>query len=75
MTTVKLNSVSATKVEKERKDGKPSRKYYTAYFSNPLNPFAAQRQRNIFQQHVGKDEMELSWKSQTLPVQNYPVVR
>ena len=40
MKTVILNSISEVKTEKSRTDGKVSRKYYTAYFSDASNPFA-----------------------------------
>ncbi len=63
MKTVTLISVGAIKTEKERKDGKVSRKYYTAYFMDSLNPFMKKQQRNIFQNHVGIEGKELSWKA------------
>lgn len=62
MKTVKLNSISEVKTEKERKDGKVSRKYYTAYFSDATNPFAPARQRNFFQSH-NVDGTIATWKS------------
>lgn len=62
MKTVKLNSISEVKTEKSRTDGKVSRKYYTAYFSDPSNPFAEARQQNVFQSH-NADGTAASWKS------------
>ncbi len=64
MKTVKLVSISDVKTEKVRTDGKPSRKYYTAYFADAMNPFAKQIQRNFFQDHVGEAGKEVAtWKS------------
>ena len=57
-----LDKVSAVKTEKERKDGKVSRKYYTAYFSDAANPFGKVAQRNFFQVH-NADGTEASWKT------------
>lgn len=62
MKTVKLISISEVKTEKVRTDGKVSRKYYTAYFADSLNPFAKQTQRNIFQDH-NQDGTVAIWKS------------
>ena len=62
MKKVKLLSISTIKTEKERTDGKVSRKFYTAYFMNSSNPFAKPLQRNIFQQHVGEEGKEVNWK-------------
>jgi len=62
MKTVKLNSISEVKTEKVRTDGKASRKYYTAYFSDASNPFAPSRQRNFFQSH-NADGTVATWKS------------
>lgn len=62
MKTVKLISISEVKTEKSRTDGKVSRKYYTAYFSDASNPFAPKRQRNFFQDH-NADGTVATWKS------------
>ena len=62
MKTVKLVSISEVKTEKQRTDGKISRKYYTAYFADAHNPFAKQVQRNIFQSH-STDGTVATWKS------------
>lgn len=62
MKTVKLVSISEVKTEKQRIDGKVSRKYYTAYFADAQNPFAKQVQRNIFQSH-STDGIVATWKS------------
>ncbi len=62
MKTVILNSISEVKTEKSRTDGKVSRKYYTAYFSDASNPFALKRQRNFFQDH-NADGTLATWKS------------
>lgn len=56
-----LDRISEVKTEKARQDGKVSRKYYTAYFSDPSTPFAQARQRNFFQSH-NADGSEASWK-------------
>lgn len=48
---VKLVAISEPKTEKSREDGKVSRKYYTAKFADPLNPFAKQVSRNFWQNH------------------------
>ncbi len=62
--TVKLVSISEVKTEKDRTDSKPSRKYYTAYFADTMNPFAKQIQRNFFQDHTGEVGKEIAvWKS------------
>ncbi len=62
MKTVKLVSISEVKTEKTRTDGKVSRKYYTAYFMDALNPFAKQQQRNMFQDHNTDGKLAI-WKS------------
>lgn len=48
---VKLVAISEPKTEKSREDGKVSRKYYTAKFTDPLNPFAKHVSRNFWQNH------------------------
>ena len=62
MKTVTLISIGTIKTEKERKDAKVSRKFYTAYFMDSTNPFAKPQQRNIFQLHVGEEGKEVAWK-------------
>lgn len=46
---VTILSVSAPKTEKTRKDGKPSRQYFSVEFADASNPFATSRKRNFFQ--------------------------
>ena len=58
---LKLVSISEVKTEKVRTDGKASRQYYSAVFSDPNNPFAKTVQRNFFQQH-NADGTEGIWK-------------
>lgn len=59
---LKLISISATKTEKSRTDGKISRQYYTATFGDSENPFAASVIRNIFQSHVGDEGKTAIWR-------------
>lgn len=61
MNTVKLNVISEVKTEKERSDAKVSRKYYTATFSNPANPFGKTISRTFWQQH-NADGTKAEWK-------------
>lgn len=64
MRTLKLVSISEVKTENRTADSKPARKFYTAYFMDPINPFAKQQQRNFFQDHVGEKGSETCvWKS------------
>ena len=63
MKTVKLVSISEVKTEKARTDGKISRKYYTAYFMDALNPFAKKQQRNFFEDHANDEGTATIWKS------------
>lgn len=60
MKTLIIASVSSTKVEKARKDGKPSRSYFSVLFTDASNPFAAGRSRNFFQSYDAKGM--LTWK-------------
>jgi hypothetical protein len=61
MNTLKLSSVTAPKTEKSRVDGKVSRQYFTATFTNPANPFAKGVSRVFWQQH-NADGTEATWK-------------
>lgn len=49
MNKLVILSVSAPKTEKARKDGKPSRQYFSVEFGDAGNPFATSRKRNFFQ--------------------------
>jgi len=61
MKTLKLISVTEIKSEKERKDGKVSREYFTAEFVDSSNPFAIKTvKRNFFQLH-NADGSEATW--------------
>lgn len=62
MSTLKLNKISEIKTEKERTDGKVSRQYYTATFSNPSNPFSKTVSRVFWQQH-NVEGTEATWKA------------
>lgn len=62
MSHLKLISISPVKTEKERKDGKVSRQYYTASFTNPNNPFSKVVSRTFWQQH-NADGTEATWKT------------
>lgn len=59
--TMVLASMTEVKIEKVRTDGKVSRKYYTARFTDPSNPFAPAVSRNIWQQH-NNDGTSADWK-------------
>ncbi len=60
--SLKLITMSEVKTEKSRTDGKISRQYYTAYFMDPMNPFAKQAQTNIWQDHNSDGTIAI-WKS------------
>lgn len=62
MKTVKLISMSEIKTEKERKDGKVSRKFYEATFTDSQNPFIPARSRRFFQDHNFDGTIAI-WKS------------
>lgn len=59
-TMLVLVAISAIATEKERKDSKKSRDFYTAEFKNPLNPFLKTIKRNFFQTHSA-DGKTASW--------------
>lgn len=61
MSHLKLVSISEVKTEKGRIDGKVSRQYYTAMFSNPSNPFAKTVSRTFWQQH-NADGTSAEWR-------------
>jgi hypothetical protein len=61
MNTVKLSSISDVRTEKVRTDGKVSREYFTATFTNPANPFAKGVSRVFWQQH-NADGTNAEWK-------------
>lgn len=56
-----LVAMSAIASEKVRKDGKVSRQFYTAEFSDPSNPFAKTVKRNFFQDHSA-DGKTAAWR-------------
>lgn len=58
-----LVSMSALSTEKPRSDKKVSRKFYTAVFADPSNPFAKKHQRNFFQDHLDEAGTVAGWKS------------
>lgn len=58
-----LVSISAISTEKPRSDKKVSRKFYTAYFADPANPFARKQQRNFFQDHLDEEGTVAGWKT------------
>jgi hypothetical protein len=62
MKTVKLLSIGEILTETRTKDEKASRQYYVAKFMDSLNPFAAVRQRTVFQDH-NADGTIAFWKS------------
>lgn len=72
MTNLKLVSITEPKAEKARVDEKVSRMYYTATFSNPLNPFGKTVSRTFWQQH-NADGTQATWKGAD-PVQVRPFV-
>lgn len=61
MSHLKLVQISEVKTEKERVDGKVSRQYYTASFSNPSNPFLKTVSRVFWQQH-NADGTSAEWR-------------
>jgi len=61
MSQLKLVSISEVKTEKARSDEKVSRQYYSATFSNPLNPFSRNIKRVFWQQH-NADGTLAEWK-------------
>jgi hypothetical protein len=61
MSHLKLVSISEVKTEKERVDGKVSRQYYSAMFSNPSNPFSRTVSRVFWQQH-NNDGTSAEWR-------------
>jgi hypothetical protein len=58
---LRVESVSEVKKEKSRTDGKVSREFYTAMYSDAENPFIKWRTRNFFQQH-SPDGTEVYWR-------------
>jgi len=62
MKTVKLLSIGEILTETRTKDEKANRQYYVAKFMDSLNPFAAVRQRTVFQDH-NADGTIAFWKS------------
>lgn len=61
MSQLKLVSISEVKTEKPRSDEKVSRQYYSATFSNPLNPMLRTVSRTFWQQH-NADGTAAEWK-------------
>ena len=51
MKKVLIYAVSEVKTEKERKDGKNQRQYFSVQFKDASNPFAPARTRNFFQSY------------------------
>lgn len=49
MKSLKVISVTPVNTEKARKDGKPSRQYYTITFADALNPLKKHSSRTFFQ--------------------------